>query len=77
MLQSLIYSVFLLMIGILPFVFAFVGLLSTIVSVVCGFALVLQAYNFYRIPTDEHAKKLFFVTLVYLPVVQVALMTKY
>lgn len=75
--QILIYSVFLLMISILPFVFAFVGLLSTIVSVVCGFALVLQAYNFYRIPTDEHAKKLFFVTLVYLPVVQVALMTKY
>jgi heme O synthase-like polyprenyltransferase len=39
-------------------------------------ALLLQAYNFYRLPTNEHAKKLFLVTLVYLPVVQIALMTK-
>jgi heme o synthase len=74
--QILMYSVFLLLVSILPFVFQFVGLLSTVASLLCGFALLLQAYNFYRLPTNEHAKKLFFITLVYLPVVQVAFMTK-
>ncbi|MBA3682321.1 MAG: protoheme IX farnesyltransferase [Bacteroidetes bacterium] len=74
--QILIYSVFLLITSILPFVFQFVGLISVSVCIVCGMALLLQAYNFYRLPTDAYAKKLFFVTLVYLPVVQLALMTK-
>lgn len=74
--QILLYSVFLLCVSIFPFVFGFVGLISTAACILCGLALLLQAYNFYRLPTDEHAKKLFFVTLVYLPVVQVALMTK-
>lgn len=74
--QILLYSVFLLMMSILPFVFHFVGLISTIACVICGLALLLQAYNFYRLPTNEHARKLFLVTLIYLPLVQVALMTK-
>jgi len=74
--QILVYSVFLLLTSILPFVFGFVGLISTTATVICGLALLMQAYNFYRLPTNEHAKKLFFVTLIYLPLVQVALMTK-
>ena len=74
--QILIYSVFLLITSIFPFVFQFVGIISVSVCVICGFALLLQAYNFYRLPTDAYAKKLFYVTLVYLPVVQLALMTK-
>ncbi len=74
--QILMYSVFLLVASILPFVFHFVGLISTLACVLCGLALLLQAYNFYRLPSNESARKLFLVTLVYLPVVQVALMTK-
>lgn len=74
--QILIYSVFLLITSIFPFVFQFVGIISVSVCIICGVALLLQAYNFYRLPTDGYAKKLFFVTLVYLPVVQLALMTK-
>jgi len=74
--QILLYSVFLLTVSILPFVFHFVGLLSTVACVICGLALLLQAYNFYRLPTNEHAKKLFLITLIYLPLVQIALMTR-
>lgn len=74
--QILLYTVILLIVSIFPFVFHFVGLLSTCAVVVCGLAMLLQAYNFYRLSTDEQAKKLFFVTLIYLPVVQLALMTK-
>lgn len=74
--QILLYSVFLLFVSIFPFIFGFTGLISAIVCVVAGITLVLQAYNFYRLGTDELAKKLFFITLIYLPVVQLALMTK-
>ncbi len=74
--QILLYSVFLLIVSIFPFMFHFVGLISTAACVICGLALLLQAYNFYRLPTNEHAKKLFLVTLIYLPLVQIALMTK-
>ncbi len=74
--QILIYSVFLLCSSILPFVFHFTGILSACVCMVAGLTLLLQAYNFYRVPTDAHAKKLFLITLVYLPIVQLALMTK-
>lgn len=74
--QILIYSVFLLFSSILPFVFGFVGLISTLACVICGLALLLQAFNFYRLPTDAYARKLFFITLIYLPLVQIALMTK-
>jgi protoheme IX farnesyltransferase len=74
--QILVYSVFLLIVSTFPFLFRFVGLLSTSAVVVCGLALLLQAYNFYRIDSDKNAKKLFLITLIYLPLVQLALMTK-
>lgn len=74
--QILLYSAFLLLVSVFPFVFGMVGLLSTVVAIFCGLALLLQAYNFYKLPGDAQARKLFLVTLVYLPVVQVALMTK-
>ena len=74
--QILIYSVFLLIVSTFPFMFRFVGLLSTSIVVISGITLLLQAYNFYKIDTDQNAKKLFLITLIYLPVVQLALMTK-
>lgn len=74
--QILIYSVFLLIVSTFPFMFRFVDLLSTSIVVISGITLLLQAYNFYKIDTDQNAKKLFLITLIYLPVVQLALMTK-
>ena len=67
---------FLLLVSTLPFVFQYVGLLSISIVVISGITLLLQAYNFYRVDTDANARKLFLTTLVYLPVVQLALMTK-
>lgn len=74
--QILLYSLFLIPISLLPFVFNYVGILTAVIVFVCGLALALQSYNFFRVPTIEHAKKLFFVAIIYLPVVQLALMTK-
>ncbi len=74
--QILLYSSFLLVVSVLPFVFHLVGILSTIACMLAGLALLLQAYNFYRLPSDAHARKLFLITLIYLPVVQLSLMTR-
>lgn len=74
--QILLYSIFLVPISLLPYVFNFVGWLTGIIVLVFGITLVLQAYNFYRVPTVENAKKLFVVAIIYLPVVQLALMTR-
>ena len=74
--QILLYSAFLLPLSVLPFAFGAVGLLSTSVVILCGIAVLLQAYTFYRLKTDAQAKKLFFITLIYLPLVQLALMTR-
>lgn len=74
--QILVYSLFLIPISLLPYVFHYVGWMTGIIVLVFGITLALQAYNFYRIPTIENAKKLFIVAIIYLPVVQLALMTK-
>jgi heme o synthase len=74
--QILVYSLFLIPISLLPFVFNFVGWLTAVIVFICGLTLALQAYNFFKIPTIENAKKLFVVAIIYLPVVQLALMTK-
>lgn len=74
--QILVYSLFLIPISVLPYVFNFVGWLTGVIVLVFGITLALQAYNFYRVPTIENAKKLFIVAIIYLPVVQLALMTK-
>ncbi|MFM2102780.1 MAG: hypothetical protein RIR05_1766, partial [Bacteroidota bacterium] len=65
----------LLPVSVLPFALGFTGVLSTLVAVICGIALVIQAYIFYRLKSDAQAKKLFFVTLIYLPLVQLAFIT--
>jgi protoheme IX farnesyltransferase len=74
--QILLYTMFLLVVSLLPFIFHFTGLLSAIACLLAGLAMLFQAYIFYKKGTDELAKKLFFITLIYLPIVQLALMTK-
>lgn len=73
--QILFYTSILLPVSVLPFALGFTGVLSTLVAVICGIALVIQAYIFYRLKSDAQAKKLFFVTLIYLPLVQLAFIT--
>ena len=74
--QILLYSLFMIPISLLPYVFNYVGWLTALVVFTCSITLSLQAYNFFRVPTIEHAKKLFVVAIIYLPVVQLALMTR-
>lgn len=74
--QILIYSIFIIPISLLPYAFNYVGWLTALIVFICGITMMLQAYNFFRVPTIDNAKKLFIVSIIYLPVVQFALMTK-
>lgn len=74
--QILVYSIFLIPISLLPFAFNYVGWLTGLIVLICGVTLLIQAFNFYRLASIESAKKLFIVAIIYLPVVQLALMTK-
>jgi heme o synthase len=72
--QILIYTLFLLPISILPFLFGFTGIFSAAVILLCGIIFYLQAYKLYRDGAIESARKLMFGSFLYLPLVQLALM---
>lgn len=72
--QILVYTLFLLPISILPYLFGFTGIISGSVVLVCGILFYLQAYKLYRDGAIESAKKLMFGSFFYLPLVQLALM---
>ncbi len=74
--QILLYSFFLVPISMLPYIFNYVGWLTALIVFICGITLAMQAYNFFRVSTVENAKKLFIISIIYLPLVQLGLMTK-
>jgi protoheme IX farnesyltransferase len=73
--QVFIYSIFLGVIALIPFFLKLTGPVSALSILICGMGIVWQAYLFYRHPDDAMARKVFLITLVYLPVVQLSLLT--
>lgn len=75
--QILIYTFSLFPIALTPYIFNFTGWISA--TIVSGMSLVFiyQAWNLYRTGSIEDARKLMFGSFIYLPVVQLALMTKF
>jgi protoheme IX farnesyltransferase len=73
--QVFIYSIFLGVIALIPFFLKLTGPVSALSILICGMGIVWQAYLFYRHPNDAMARKVFLISLVYLPVVQLSLLT--
>ncbi|MCX8080979.1 MAG: heme o synthase [Bacteroidia bacterium] len=73
--QVLIYSIFLVVISVFPFFLNLTGIISALSIMICGVALIWQSFLFYRHPDDLLARRLFLISLVYLPVVQLSLLT--
>lgn len=71
-----LYTIFLVAAAILPYLFNFVGIISLIIILMASFTLIFYAYLFYKYQTDDMAKKLFKACILYLPVVQLILMTR-
>lgn len=75
--QILIYTFSLFPIALTPYIFNFTGWISATIVSGMGLVFIYQAWNLYRTGSIEDARKLMFGSFIYLPVVQLALMTKF
>ncbi len=68
----MIYTLFLLPLGLLPAYFGITGINSAVVTVICGVLFLSQTFILIRDCSREAALKLMFASFIYLPVVQIA-----
>lgn len=67
-----LYTLFVIPVGMLPWVFGFTGLFSGIVAIVCGVVMLVPAVALFRSRDKRDARRLMFASFIYLPVVQLA-----
>jgi protoheme IX farnesyltransferase len=70
----LVYTFFLVPVGMLPAFFGMIGNISAIVIILCGMAFAYQAYKLYVNCDVKSAKRLMFGSFLYLPIVQLAIL---
>ncbi|WP_044198850.1 heme o synthase [Dyadobacter tibetensis] len=71
-LQIMIYTVFLIPIGWLPYELGMTGLNSALIATLFGVLFLAQTFHLMRTCTDKTAKQLMFGSFLYLPIVQIA-----
>jgi protoheme IX farnesyltransferase len=72
--QSIIYSLLLLPVGILPYFFGVSGLISLVIVLVANCFMVWQCVRLYREMTLQAARRVMFSSYIYLPIVLLALL---
>ena len=70
--QIMIYTMFLIPLGLLPATFGITGLNSAIVVTVCGVLFFAQTFSLMKSGDRRSALKIMFGSFMYLPVVQIA-----
>ncbi len=70
--QIMIYTLFLLPLGLLPSYFGLTGLNSGIVATICGVLFLAQTFSLMRDGSRKSALKIMFGSFLYLPIVQIA-----
>lgn len=70
--QIMIYTLFLLPLGLLPTYFGLTGLNSGIVATVCGVLFLAQTFSLMRDCSRKSALRIMFGSFLYLPIVQIA-----
>lgn len=68
--QIMLYTLFLIIMSLMPWVFNMTGVVSAIVVMACGTGLFLTASKLKRTHDNKDARKLMFASLIYLPLVQ-------
>lgn len=71
-LQIMIYTLFLLPVGWLPYLLGMTGINSAFVATVFGVLFLAQTFHLMRKCTDKTARQLMFGSFIYLPIVQIA-----
>lgn len=68
----LLYTLFVIPVGMLPWVFGFVGPYALVTAVLLGLVMLVPAFRLFRSHDKADARKLMFASFLYLPVVQLA-----
>jgi heme o synthase len=70
--QIMVYTMFLIPLGLLPAKFGITGLDSAIVASICGVAFFAQTFSLMKTGSQQSAKRIMFGSFLYLPIVQIA-----
>ncbi len=70
--QIMIYTMFLIPLGLLPAQFGITGLNSAIVATICGVAFFAQTFSLLKTGSRQSALRIMFGSFIYLPIVQIA-----
>lgn len=70
--QIMIYTLFLLPLGLLPSYFGLTGMTSGIVATVCGILFLAQTFSLMKDCSRKSALRIMFGSFLYLPIVQIA-----
>ena len=70
--QIMIYTMFLIPLGLLPAKFGMTGLDSAIVATVCGVLFFAQTFSLMKTGSRNSARRIMFGSFLYLPIVQIA-----
>ena len=68
----LFYTLFVIPVGMLPWVFGFTGVVSAVVAVLAGLVMLWPAMRLFFTTDMRDARRLMFASFLYLPVVQLA-----
>ena len=73
-LQIMIYTAGIIPVGLLPYLFGFAGVVSAVIVTLCGIYFLFRSVKLHKSLSVQDGKQLLFASLIYLPVVQLALM---
>jgi protoheme IX farnesyltransferase len=68
----MIYTLFLLPLGILPTFFGITGVTSAVVATLCGILFLAQTFSLMKTNSRKSALRIMFGSFIYLPIVQIA-----
>ncbi len=67
----MIYTLFLLPLGLLPTYFGLTGLTSGVVATICGVLFLAQTFSLMKDISNQKARRIMFGSFIYLPIVQI------
>lgn len=70
--QIMVYTMFLIPLGLLPALFGITGINSAVVASVCGAAFFAQTFSLMKTGSRQSALRIMFGSFLYLPIVQIA-----
>jgi protoheme IX farnesyltransferase len=71
--QIVVYTVSLIPVGLMPYLFNISGITSAIITTIAGLLFTVYALRLYKTCTDKAALQVMFGSIIYLPVVMIAM----